>query len=74
MKTYITIVIDQLAWEDIIYLMINEGVNTFVEIGPGDTLTKFLNKINKSKKTEIDALNVENISTLNTVIKLLKKN
>jgi len=61
-------------WEDIIYLMINEGVNTFIEIGPGDTLTKFLNKINKSKKAEIDALNVENIPTLNTVIKLLKKN
>jgi [acyl-carrier-protein] S-malonyltransferase len=61
-------------WEDIVYSMINEGVNTFIEIGPGDTLTKFLNKINESKKAEIDALNVENIPTLNTVIKLLKKN
>ncbi len=61
-------------WEDIVYSMINEGVNTFIEIGPGDSLTKFLNKINKSKKAEIDALNVENIPTLNTVTKLLKKN
>jgi len=61
-------------WEDIVYLMINEGVNTFIEIGPGDTVTKFLNRINESIKAEIDALNVENIPTLNTVIKLLKKN
>jgi [acyl-carrier-protein] S-malonyltransferase len=61
-------------WEDIVYLMINEGVNTFIEIGPGNTITKFLNKINESIKAEIDALNVENIPTLNTVIKLLKKN
>ena len=61
-------------WEDIVYLMINEGVNTFIEIGPGDTVTKFLNKINESIKAEIYALNVENISTLKTVIKLLKKN
>jgi len=61
-------------WEDIVYLMINEGVNTFIEIGPGDTLTKFVNRINESIKAEIDALNVENIPTSKTVIKLLKKN
>jgi [acyl-carrier-protein] S-malonyltransferase len=61
-------------WEDIVYLMINEGVNTFIEIGPGDTVTKFVNRINESIKAEIDALNVENIPTLKTVIKLLKKN
>jgi [acyl-carrier-protein] S-malonyltransferase len=61
-------------WEDIVNLMINEGVNTFIEIGPGDTVTNFVNRIKESMKAEIDALNVENIPTLNTVIKLLKKN
>lgn len=65
---------NSVLWEDIIYLMINEGVNTFIEIGPGDTITKFLNRINESTKAEIDALNVKNIPTLNTLIKLLKKN
>jgi len=65
---------NSVLWEDIVYLMINKGVNTFIEIGPGDTVTKFLNRINESIKAEIDALNVENIPTLNTVIKLLKKN
>jgi [acyl-carrier-protein] S-malonyltransferase len=64
---------NSVLWEDIVYLMINEGVNTFIEIGPGDTVTKFLNRINESVKAEIDVLNVENIPTLNTVIKLLKK-
>jgi len=65
---------NSVLWEDIVYLMINEGVNTFIEIGPGDTLTKFVNRINESIKAEIDALNVGNIPTLNTVIKLLKRN
>jgi len=65
---------NSVLWEDIVNLMINEGVNTFIEIGPGDTLTKFVNRINESIKAEIDALNVENIPTLNTVIELLKKN
>ena len=67
-------VYSSVLWEDIVCLMINEGVNTFIEIGPGDTVTKFVNRINKSMKAEIDALNVENIPTLNTIIKLLKKN
>jgi len=65
---------NSVLWEDIVYLMINEGVNTFIEIGPGDTVTKFVNRINESIKAEIDTLNVENIPTLNTVIKLLKEN
>lgn len=52
----------------------DESVNTFIEIGPGDTVTKFLNRINESIKAKMDALNVENIPTLDTVVKLLKKN
>ena len=65
---------NSVLWEDIVYLMINEGVNTFIEIGPGDTLTKFVNRINESTKEKINTLNVEDISTLNNVIKVLKKN
>ena len=65
---------NSVLWEDIVYLMINEGVNTFIEIGPGDTLTKFVNRISESIKAEINTLNVEDISTLNNVIKILKKN
>ncbi len=38
--------------------MINSGVNTFVEIGPGKTLTGFIRKINK----EVTVYNIETLS------------
>ena len=47
-------------WETIIRKMIAEGVDTFVEIGPGTTLTGFMKKIDPSVKAisiaEQDAL------------------
>lgn len=44
--------------------MINSGVNTFVEIGPGKTLTGFIRKINK----EVTVYNIETLSDMEKVI------
>lgn len=47
-------------WENCVRTMINEGVDTFIEIGPGNVLCGFLRKIDKN----VRALNVEDIDSL----------
>jgi [acyl-carrier-protein] S-malonyltransferase len=47
-------------WEESIRLLIEEGVNTFVEVGPGKVLTGLLRQIERSVAT----LNVEDESSL----------
>lgn len=49
-----------ILWEDCMNTMIQEGIDTFIEIGPGKTLTSFGKKINK----EVTYLRVEDLKTL----------
>ena len=54
-------------WEESVRLLIEEGVNTFVEVGPGKVLTGLLRQIERS----VAALNVEDeASLLKTVEKI----
>lgn len=55
-------------WEDCVSLMIEEGVKTFVEIGPGKTLSSFVKRIAKSKEVEVNTYNVEYIDDLNHLL------
>ncbi|AZP05483.1 ACP S-malonyltransferase [Jeotgalibaca ciconiae] len=57
-------------WEDSIQKMIAMGVDTFVEVGPGKTLSKFIKKIDKS----VSVYNVEDLSSLEKTIAGLKAN
>ena len=51
-------------WEELIRNMSAEGVNTFIEIGPGKTLTNLIGRIDKS----VRALPVSAYSDLNELI------
>ena len=53
-------------WEQSVRAMLADGVDTFIEIGPGKTLAGFMRKITRDVK-------VVNIETLDDV-KALKEN
>ncbi|MCR1898143.1 ACP S-malonyltransferase [Irregularibacter muris] len=55
-------------WEESMNKMIAEGMNTFIEVGPGKTLTSFAKKISK----EITCLRVEDVKTLKETLKALE--
>lgn len=54
-------------WEDIILKMMENGVDTFIEIGPGKTLSGFVKKIDRKAVV----LNVEDIKSLNKTLEVL---
>ena len=58
-------------WEATIQNMIAEGIDTFIEIGPGKTLSGFLKRIPTDKKIKI--LNINNVSNLEETIKSIKE-
>ena len=57
-------------WEDSIRRMIDLGADTFIEVGPGRTLSAFVKKIDKNLYVH----NVENIETLeNTIVSIRER-
>lgn len=57
-------IFSSIRWEDNIRKLISDGVETFIEVGPGKTLTSFVRKIDRTKTI----LNVEDIKSLHRVL------
>lgn len=51
--------------------MIKKGVDTFIEVGPGKTLSGFVKRMNTDK--EINILNINNVENLKNTINFIKK-
>ncbi|MBU3217567.1 ACP S-malonyltransferase [Clostridium estertheticum] len=62
-------VMSSVLWETIIKRMIKDGVDTFVEIGPGKVLSGFVKKIDRKLKI----VNIEDMDSLNKAVELLKR-
>ena len=57
-----------------IELMLSHGADTFIEIGPGDVLARFVTKISKSINADVDVYNVMDIASLNDTLLSLNSN
>lgn len=55
-------------WQQSVEAMIADGVDTFIEIGPGRTLAGFMRKISRDVKT----LNVEKLEDIDKVVEALQ--
>lgn len=63
-------VASSVRWEQSVRSMLEQGVDTFVEIGPGKTLTGFMKKINK----DVRMYNIESFEDVAKVVAQLKEN
>lgn len=57
-------VVSPVRWQSIVERMIEDGFDTFIEVGPGNTLTGLIGKINASVKT----YNVDSADSLSATI------
>lgn len=58
-------------WIQSVEEMLNNGVDTFIEIGPGKTLTGFIKKIAKAAGKEASTYNIEKFEDVDAVLKAL---
>jgi [acyl-carrier-protein] S-malonyltransferase len=59
---------NSVCWQQTIEKMIAGGVDTFIEIGPGKTLSGFMRKINK----DVKCMNIDKLADLDKVLEELQ--
>ncbi len=60
--------ISPVHFKDCINTMLKEGIDTFIEIGPGKVLSGFVKKTNP----DVTVLSINDLNTLQNVIKMIK--
>ena len=61
-------IMSPVLFEDSINHMLNQGIDTFIELGPGKTLSGFVKKIDK----KANVYNIEDLDTLKLTVKKIK--
>ena len=60
-------------WEDSVNTMLDDGVDTFIEIGPKHLLTTFNKTTAEHRGINVRCLNVENVETLETFLREMER-
>lgn len=61
-------VMSSVLWDKTIHTMINDGIDTFIEFGPGKVLSGFVKKVDR----KLTSLNIEDMKTLEKAVETLK--
>ncbi len=59
---------NSVLWVPSVELMIDEGVDTFVEIGPGKALSGFVKRIAKAKGARVNIFNIEDMESFKNFV------
>ena len=65
-------VINPVKFRKSIETMLEMGIDTFVEVGPGKTLSGFVRKVCREKGIEVNIFNIENVETLENALQNIK--
>lgn len=68
-RTLVKQIYSPVLWEDSLRWMIGQGVDTFVEIGPGNVLTGLVKKVNR----KLTALSIQNMESLRKALDKLSE-
>ncbi|OGW53435.1 MAG: [acyl-carrier-protein] S-malonyltransferase [Nitrospirae bacterium RIFCSPLOWO2_02_42_7] len=60
-------------WNESMSFLINEGYDTFVEVGPGRVLSGLQKRIAREMDKEVNVLNVEDVDSFNKTVEVIKK-
>lgn len=63
-------IVSPVKFSETLQTMLDEGVGTFIEIGPGKTLSGFVKRMKPQK--EINILNINDVKTLESTINFIK--
>ena len=63
---------NSVKWIQCVEAMLNEGVDTFVEIGPGKTLSSFVKKIAKEQEKEVTIINIDKYEDLEKLEEIIR--
>ena len=64
---------NSVLWCDSVNTMLDNGVDTFVEIGPGKSLTGFVKRTAKARGEEVNTLNISNVEDFKKALQFFNK-